>query len=303
MSITEQIDAYHASQIDEPRPHMGASGLGHACDRYIWLNFRWAVQPKFIGRIKRLFRRGQLEEATIIKDLEAIGMRVTDTQRRVSFAYGVSGSIDGIGNGDTLLEFKTHNKKSFDDLEANGLQKSKPMHYTQMQVYMRGTTLTKGLYVAVCKDDDRIYTEDVAYDQTHAEKAIGRGIRLAMDDYLPPPISTDATWYQCKMCDAHSFCHKTKLVEHVNCRTCANVTPQKNGDMYCSRWGDAVPIPSQRIGCDSHVLHPDLVPWQRIDGPNEWTAIYLIDKAQIANGEPTEGVYSSKQLIEWNKAK
>jgi hypothetical protein len=29
----------------------------------------------------------------------------------------------------------------------------------------------------------------------------------------------------------------------------------------------------------------------------------LIDEAQIANGEPSEGVYSSKQIIEWSKAK
>jgi len=301
MTIAEQIDAYHASQQEKPRGHMGASQLGHHCERYIWLNFRWAVQPKFIGRIKRLFRRGQLEEATIIKDLEAIGIKVTDTQRGVSFDYGVGGSIDGIGNGDTLLEFKTHSKKSFDDLEPNGLQKSKPMHYTQMQVYMHGTGLSKGLYFAVCKDDDRMYTEDVQYDQEHAEKAIARGQRIAQDDRLPPPISTDATWYQCKMCDAHSFCHKTKLVEHVNCRTCVNVTPQKDGSMFCSRWNSVIPLDSQYNGCDSHVLHPDLVPWQRLDSPNEWTAIYLIDDAKIANGEPAESVYSSKQIIEWSK--
>jgi hypothetical protein len=303
MTIAEQIDANHEQYNEEPRAHMGASGLGHHCERYIWLNFRWAVQPKFIGRIKRLFRRGQLEEATIIADLEAIGVKVTDTQRRVQFDYGVSGSIDGIGNGDTLLEFKTHNKKLFDDLLNNGLQKSKPMHYTQMQVYMHGTGLTKGLYFAVCKDDDRIYTEDVEYNQEHAKKAIARGQRLAQDDRLPPPISADPTWYQCKMCDAHSFCHKTKLVEHVNCRTCSNITPQKDGGMYCDKWNAVVLVTSQRIGCDSHVLHPDLVPWQRLDGPNDWTAIYLIDEAQIANGEPSEGVYSSKQIIEWNKTK
>lgn len=301
MTIAEQIDAYHAAQIEQPREHMGASGLGHACDRYIWLNFRWAVQPKFIGRIKRLFRRGQLEEATIIKDLEAIGIKVTDTQRRVSFDYGVSGSIDGIGNGDTLLEFKTHSKKSFDDMENNGLQKSKPMHYTQMQVYMHGTGLAQGLYFAVCKDDDRIYTEDVAYNQEHAEKAIARGQRLAQDDRLPPPISTDPTWYQCRMCDAHSFCHKTKLVEHVNCRTCANVTPQKDGTWHCAKWDAVVPVTSQRLGCDSHVLHPDLVPWQQMESKDQWTAIYLIDNAQVANGEPAEGVYSSKQIIDWSK--
>jgi hypothetical protein len=301
MIIAELIDAHHAAQTELPRAHMGASGLGHHCERYIWLNFRWAIQPKFIGRIKRLFRRGQLEEATIIADLEAIGIKVTDTQRRVQFDYGVSGSIDGIGNGNTLLEFKTHNKKSFDDVDNNGLQKSKPMHYTQMQVYMHGTGLANGLYVAVCKDDDRIYTEDVEYNQTHAEKAIARGIRLAMDDYMPPPISTDASWYQCKMCDAHSFCHKTKLVEHINCRTCANVTPQKDGAMHCAKWDSIVPLTSQYEGCDSHVLHPDLVPWEAVPSNHPWRAMYIIKNQTYANGEESEGVYTSKQLLELAK--
>jgi hypothetical protein len=301
MNITEQIDAYHASQTELPRPHMGASGLGHHCERYIWLNFRWAIQKKHIGRIKRLFRRGHNEELTIIADLEAIGIKVTDTQRRVQFDYGVSGSIDGIANGDTLLEFKTHNKKSFDDLEATGLQKSKPMHYTQMQIYMHGTGLKKGLYFAVCKDDDRIYTEDVSYNQDHAEKFINRGVRLAMDDYLPAPVSTDASWYQCKMCDAHSFCHKTKIIDKVNCRTCANITPQKDGSMFCARWDAIIPMDTQYEGCDSHLLHPDLVPWKGMEAKSKHQIIYLINHNQIANGEPAEGVYSSKQIIEWSK--
>ena len=40
-----------------------------------------------------------------------------------------------------VLEFKTHNSKSFAKLEKEGVQKSNPMHYAQMQVYM-GCTLS-----------------------------------------------------------------------------------------------------------------------------------------------------------------
>ncbi len=61
-SISSLIDEYHESKTELPRPHMGVSGIGNECDRYLWLNFRWAATPKFTGRILRLSRRGHLEE-------------------------------------------------------------------------------------------------------------------------------------------------------------------------------------------------------------------------------------------------
>ena len=58
-----------------------------------------------------------------------------------------------------------------------------------------------------------------------------------------------------------------------------------------------MPTDAQHEGCESHVLHPDLVPWKRLDGPSDWVAVYEIDGLGIANGEPGEGVYGSKELL------
>ena len=163
ITITSLIDAAHEERLEKPRPHLGASTLGHHCERWLWLSFRWAVQEKFKGRILRLFRRGNNEEATIISDLRAAGIHVYGTQTKVDFGSHVSGSLDGVGKGvpgapktEHVLEFKTHSLKSFNDLEKHGVGKSKPQHFTQCQVYMHGTALKRALYVAVCKDDDRI---------------------------------------------------------------------------------------------------------------------------------------------------
>ena len=57
-SIQAKIDKHHESLAEPPRPHMGCSQLGHPCDRWLWLSFRWAVQSQFPGRILRLFRGG-----------------------------------------------------------------------------------------------------------------------------------------------------------------------------------------------------------------------------------------------------
>jgi len=308
-SIQALVDKHHESQAEPPRGHMGCSQLGHPCDRWLWLSFRWAVQPKFPGRILRLFRRGQMEEATIVSDLRAIGLDVRGAgkqQARVDFGCHVSGSIDAIVESGVpeapkkrhIAEFKTHSKKSFDDLEKNGVEKSKPEHWVQMQLYMHGTEIDRALYLAVCKDDDRIYTERINYDQEAAEKAVERGRRLALSDRMPEPISTDPSWYQCKFCDAHEFCHESKTTEHVNCRTCAHSTATKASEWHCAKWNAVIPVDAQRTGCEGHVLHPDLVAWQRKDGPDEWTAVYEINGTNVANGDPEqEGVFSSKELL------
>ena len=98
-TTAKAIDAYHESKKEKPRPHMGVSLLGHPCDRWLWLSFRWAIQEDFPGRILRLFRRGHHEENWIVQDLRAIGVHIRATggkQSRVEFGSHVSGSLDGI---------------------------------------------------------------------------------------------------------------------------------------------------------------------------------------------------------------
>jgi hypothetical protein len=162
---------------------------------------------------------------------------------------------------------------------------------------MLGTKIDRALYFAVCKDDDRIYTERVRLDKKYAEGLVSRGHRLALEERLPPPISTDPSWHQCKWCPAYDFCHNTNLAKEVNCRTCARVTPTKEGTWNCDRWKADVPIHAQYDGCDSHVLHPDLVPWQMADSNNENEAVYIIDNIPVRNGEPCANCYSSKEII------
>jgi len=308
-SIQSLIDKHHESLAEPPRPHMGCSQLGHPCDRWLWLSFRWAVIKKFDGRILRLFRRGKIEEATIVADLMAIGLDVRDNgfeQTRIDFGCHIGGSVDAIIESGVpeapkkrhIAEFKTHSAKSFADLEKKGVTDSKPEHWVQMQLYMHGTKIDRALYLAVCKDDDRIYTERINYDQAAAEKAVERGRRLALSDRMPEPISTDPSWYQCKFCDAYKFCHETKTTEHVNCRTCAHSTAKEDSTWRCERHdADGIPVEFQRQACDSHVLHPDLVPWQRKDGLDEWTAVYVIEGRDVANGEGDAHVYTSREIL------
>jgi hypothetical protein len=309
-TIASIIDkAHEAKESGKGRAHLGCSALGHPCDRWLWLSFRWAIKQTFPGRILRVFRRGNNEEAQIISDLRLIGIHITGTidgkQARVDFGSHVSGSIDGIiekgvpeaPKARHIAEFKTHSLKSFKDVSSKGVQASKPEHYVQMQLYMHGTNIDRALYLAVCKDDDHIYTERVKYDKAFAEKYVYRGHRITLADRMPPPISTDPSWYQCSYCPAKEFCHSTHIVKEVNCRTCANATPLSDSTWHCAKWEDVVPTSAQHDGCEAHVIHPDLVPWKRKESAIDFVAIYEVNGQDVANGEPGEGVYSSKELL------
>ena len=301
VTIASLIDAAHETTPDKPRPHLGASMLGHPCDRWLWLSFRWAAREDFSGRILRLFRRGHAEEAWIISDLRRIGIDIRDTQRRVDFGKHVSGSLDGVIYGGVpeapskrhVAEFKTHSLKSFTALIRDGVEKSKPMHWAQMQVYMHGTGIDRALYLAVCKDDDRIYTERVRYDKDAATRLVARGHAITMAERMPPPVSTDPSWFQCKFCPAYDMCHQSKPTRFANCRTCAHVTVREN-DVHCSRWSDAVPTDFQHTGCDDHVLHPDLVPWPMEGSEDGLSVTWTINGRRVVNGP---GGYKSREIV------
>lgn len=312
-TIASRVDLAHEEKQEAPRPHLGASLLGHPCDRWLWLTFRWAVVEKFSGRMLRLFRRGQLEEKTIVEDLRAIGIYIRCTcldegQSRVDFGAHVSGSIDGIieqgvpGAERTkhIAEFKTHSLKSFNELKAKGVKEAKRQHWCQMQIYMLGKKLKRALYVAVCKDNDEMYTERIYFDEQAATALVARGRRITLSERMPEPLSADPSWWQCKFCPAYDFCHKSHCTKEVNCRTCCHVTPCENSTFTCALCeNEPIPYIEQLEGCERHVLHPDLVPWQWKGGTVDGRCgNYVINGISVYNGEPSGCVYTSKEILE-----
>ena len=296
------------AQGEQRRPHLGASIIGKKCERAIWLEFRWA-NPKatFPGRILRLFRRGHMEESSVYADLRAAGYTVQDidhaTGKQYAFKDGhFGGSCDGMivaGPGiesPELLEIKTHNAKSFSDLVKHGVKASKPQHYAQMQVYCRAFGAERSTYFAVCKDTDDIYTESVEHDAEFSKAMNDRAQRIIADQSPPPPISTDPTWYECKFCDSRDLCHGSKLTKQVNCRTCAHSTPERDGTWSCAEWNAEIPYQrSQEAGCNKHIFHPHLTPWDIKDTLN--AVIWLTPAGQIRSDE-----YTSREIAENWKA-
>lgn len=267
--IADRIYKLHETLADQtPRSHLGASEIGHKCERALWYSFRWAYKKEFNGRMLRLFETGHLEETRIIKELRLAGFEVVDRdnghQLRFQELGGhFSGSIDGkikIYEEWHLLEIKTHSKKSFEYLKEHGVKKAKPVHYSQMQIYMNKLELTKALYLSVCKDNDEIYIEIVDIEKKKGTALREKALRIIESQDVPKRFSEKIEGcFECTYCEYKVACHRlsSKQLPEFNCRTCLNSTPKLDGSWHCNQGRKEI---AEQMGCSEHLFIPSLVP-------------------------------------------
>ena len=259
-------DAYRGA--DEGfRSHLGASLIGGECGRAIWYGFRWATKAKFPARILRLFNRGHLEEGRVIPLLLIIGVQVfqqdaNGNQYRISDVGGhFGGSGDGVAIGipdlepgqPCLLEFKTHNDKSFRKMVTEGVRSAKMEHFVQMQTYMRKMGLAVALYVAVNKNDDDIYMELVYLESNVGDQFISRARTIILAQSPPAKISNSPGWLACSWCNHKPVCH-LKAAPDLNCRTCTYSVAREDGNWYCTATGNGgiITKATQLTGCPEY---------------------------------------------------
>ena len=265
-------DAYRQEENSAGRAHLGASQIGIACERALWLGWRWAGKKEFPARILRLFNRGHLEEARFLALLEMIGVEfhqpAGNEQERISDHGGHFGSaLDGVLYGVpdlpeewVLGEFKTHNTKSFCDLTNKGVKIAKPEHYAQIQVCMARRGIYKTLYVAVNKNDDDIFAQMIAYEDMSATHYLNRASKIITRREAPARISDDPSNFGCSFCDFKNRCHYP-AAEPVakNCRTCRNSVATLDGLWNCELLCVTLDKEAQRAGCGKWEALPDLV--------------------------------------------
>jgi hypothetical protein len=182
-SMAERINALvDAALIAEreatpPRDYLGASRLGHACERA--LQFEFAGAPKdegqdFSGRSLRIFAIGHELEDLAIRWLRAAGLDLV-TQKRDGGQFGFSvaggrirGHVDGIVaevpaalglRTPALWECKTMNAKNWRETVSKGVTVAKPVYAAQIalyQAYMEATvpgiSAAPALFTAINKD-------------------------------------------------------------------------------------------------------------------------------------------------------
>ncbi|MBK8974131.1 MAG: oxidoreductase [Hahellaceae bacterium] len=313
LDAIEQAVEQEGNRGGNHRPHLGASLIGDSCERKLWYTFRWCTAVKHDGRLLRLFGRGNREEETFISLLRQAGVTVVDRDPKTGNQFTFSavgghfgGSLDAMlkglkeANGWHVGEFKTSGDKAFKDLQAKGVEVSKPLHYAQMQAYMKWSNTTQAYYMAVNKNDDHIHAERITYKADVAESLFKKAERIIASDKPPVGISDNGSYYECKWCDHRGTCHEKKVAE-VNCRTCIHATPEQDGEARwsCRKHGTDLSVEVQAAACDSHRFIPDLVPFAEAimaDSKGDTITYQMPDGSVFHNGSRGVLSYPSVEL-------
>jgi hypothetical protein len=309
------IYAWHKAKGDaEPqRGYLGASIIGHDCDRYLWYTFRACVKRDFSGRMYRLFKTGNLAEARFIEELEGIGCEVVSHDEAgkqievLAIGGHFSGHLDGMALGVPeapkswhVCEFKTHNDKSFGALQKAGVQKSKPLHYAQMMVYMGLTKVDRALYLAMNKDTDEIYSERARYDAQAFKAIMSRAERIIASIQPPERCAGRSDDFRCKMCDARELCWHCGAVAvplpAMGCRTCCHATPEMDGN---ARWSCDQGLLADENTCAEHLLIPGLVGFASVcDAGADWIEFQNDDDgAHWRHGNGDNDTWTTEELM------
>ena len=225
------------SEATPPRTYLGASRLGHACERA--LQFEFAGAPKddgadFGGQTLRIFEIGHQLEDLAIRWLRAAGLdlyiRKGNRPDAEQFGFSVAGGrirghVDGIiasapatlGIGvPALWECKTMNAKNWRACVKDGVAVAKPVYAAQMalyQAYMEGAvpgiSAHPALFTAINKDTAELHHELVPFDAGLAQRMSDRGVRIlqATDaGELLPRIATNRDFFECRFCPWAARC-------------------------------------------------------------------------------------------------
>ena len=256
--------AQEAAQTKEKRrPYLGMSSLGNECVRQQWYGFRWVKKIKAVPGVEM-----QTQDA---KDpTRQIGWK--------DFGGHLRGHADGILTGlkqapktKHLWECKAVNDKKFAKLEKlkaadekSALSIWDPTYYAQQVLYMDYEGLTRSWMTTVTPGGRKQIGVRTEANPAEAMKLKAKAERIIFSEEAPEPFSTVDKAPPCLFCDHKELCRGREAAER-NCRTCAHVTPEKDGTWSCARFKHTLDYDMQTVGCISHRYNPSLVPGEVTD--------------------------------------
>ncbi len=237
--INEHIDAVLIAERDAtlPRTYLGASRLGHGCERA--LQFEFTSTPKddggdFSGQVLRIFAIGHMLEDLAIRWLRGAGFDLYTSKgnqpKGEQFGFSVSGGrirghVDGIFAAapevlgiavPALWECKTMNARNWRETVKKGVALSKPVYAAQIAIYQAymepsvpGISEAPALFTAINKDTAELYHELVPFDAALAQRMSDRAVRIlqATDaGDLLPRVAKSRDFFECRFCSYADRC-------------------------------------------------------------------------------------------------
>lgn len=306
-TVTAVYQAYEQNSKPRDGRSISVSTLAEECERKLFYDFRWVSPHEQIsGRQLRLFETGNIEEDRWVENLRMIGCEVVDRDERggqikVEACDGhVRGYLDseilGLPEAPKTVhvgEMKSHNLKGFTALKKDGVKASKPLHYAQLQTYMYLRGRDRGIYLAVCKDNDELYAERVHADTDHVMRLLARAQRIIHSQDLPTRLHEDPSAkmaFACGWCRHKGICHDGDW-PRTNCRTCIFASPESGGQWACARFSKPLSNDEQAAGCPAHLFLPSVVPGEQTDAneEEEWIEYKMKDGSTWRDGVTANG--------------
>lgn len=244
-SINPLIDkALETRATNAPkRTYLGASMVGEQCLRKIQYMMD-QEQQNVSGKTVRIFDIGHLLEDKIADWLNESGFIIkTKNDKGKQFGFSVAdgeiaGHIDGVVKHiplkvlkklneklskeskkiieeecNILWECKTLNASSWRETKKYGVFISKPIYYTQVQLYMAYMNFDYTLFTAFNKDSAELYHEIVSFNAEDAQIYSDKAVKLLLAkkyNEQQPRLSDDQNFYLCRMCGFKNLCHQTE---------------------------------------------------------------------------------------------
>jgi hypothetical protein len=249
-------EMYEAAVRDRngSRTYLGMSQIGDPCSRKLWYGFRGYTPIEFDGRTLMIFELGNLIEDEVVR---LLGSRYRIDSQQLSFdAHNgfFRGHCDGVIHGITqrphILEIKSANKAKFKQFKDEGVRKSQPSYYCQVQCYMGYGHFERALFVIYCKDNSEIYTERVYFNPIDHQSLHNRALSI-IESNNPPDRAFKQDSQECGWCNFRLHCWDDGIIAPENqvCGTCEwvgfdNLNPRcffHSHPCQIERWGIGCP--------------------------------------------------------------
>jgi hypothetical protein len=219
VGLNDLVERTMRSSPQLPREHVGASVIGHECERAIQYARYLTVETP--ARVRLIFQRGHAFEALVLDRLKFCGFRFAapDLTRFQMFDGAFGGTADGVIVAapaalelatPCVIEIKALNNKNFHDLSRNGLARAFPRYWVQVAVYQRGLGFTNpALFIAVNADTCETLYLLAHFNADLAEAALKRAERIIAanrDGRLLPRAFASRDDWRCQCCQFTSRC-------------------------------------------------------------------------------------------------
>jgi hypothetical protein len=221
IEINAVIERAAAASMELPRSYLGASIIGHECDRQV--QFDWWVRPLLPSRVKSIFARGHFFEALVREQLVATGFAFAPVEACEFIA--LDGDFRGHADGvliaapplpgaylplPAIWECKALNAKNYRAVGRDGLTKVFPRYSTQISLYQRLVDKTNpALVTCVNADTCEALHFALPFNADRAQQAIDRAaaiIAATRAGELLPRFTTNPEDFRCRICAHRERC-------------------------------------------------------------------------------------------------